>query len=76
MRKTRCSIFLTSSETVIQAKNIREAVPNLKIFEVPRLHDLLYPEEPSCYYQGLHKGEDDAHCLILHTSGSTGMHNF
>jgi acyl-CoA synthetase (AMP-forming)/AMP-acid ligase II len=73
VEKTHCNIFLATAEMASQAEVIRKAVPQLKIFQAPTTQELLGPNLPVTHYDGHHSHDADAHSLILHTSGSTGM---
>ena len=73
VEKTNCSIFLATAEMASQAETIRKAVPQLKIFQAPTIQEILDPNLPKSHYAGRHSHDADAHSLILHTSGSTGM---
>jgi acyl-CoA synthetase (AMP-forming)/AMP-acid ligase II len=73
VEKTDCNIFLATAEMASQAEVIRKAVPQLKIFQAPTTQELLDPYLHVANYAGHHSHDPDAHSLILHTSGSTGM---
>ncbi|KAG9197068.1 hypothetical protein G6514_002473 [Epicoccum nigrum] len=73
VEKTNCNIFLSTAEMASQAEVIRKAVPQLKIFQAPTTQELLDPYLHVANYAGHHSHDPDAHSLILHTSGSTGL---
>ena len=73
VEKTNCNIFLATAEMTSQAEVLRKAVPQLKIFQAPTTQELLGPDLLLSHYTGHHSHNADAHSLILHTSGSTGM---
>ena len=73
LRSMGCRKIIYSSEIESQIKEIKRAVPEVHIFEIPSLDDLMYPKSQPLSYAGCHRSELDAVCLVLHTSGSTGM---
>lgn len=75
LRQTNCSTFLYSEEVEGQVKSIKDVVPELQIFQTLSLNDIVHPKESFPAFEGRHQQSDDARCLILHTSGSTGKHS-
>jgi acyl-CoA synthetase (AMP-forming)/AMP-acid ligase II len=76
VEETACTIFLTTVDTMPQVEAIKEAVPNLKIYEAPTSQELLDPSVPAEHYPSRQSRDATAHTLILHTSGSTGTYSF
>ncbi|KAJ4991642.1 L-aminoadipate-semialdehyde dehydrogenase (nonribosomal peptide synthetase) [Stagonosporopsis vannaccii] len=73
IEKTGCKVFLTTAETVSQVEAIRSQITELRIFQAPTTQDLLDPSLSVLSYKGQHSHDAATHCLILHTSGSTGL---
>lgn len=73
LRSTRCHKIIYSSEVESQIKEIKSVFPEVNVFEVPTLADLVHPESEPLHYSGRQSSEENAACLVLHTSGSTGM---
>ncbi|KAF2636075.1 acetyl-CoA synthetase-like protein [Massarina eburnea CBS 473.64] len=73
VEKTECEIFLTTTETQSQVNSIRDAIPNLKVFEAPTVQEVLDDSLSLQHYVSRHSRDVTAHSLILHTSGSTGL---
>ena len=74
LEKAKCTVFLTSSETKPIVETIQNAVPGLKVYQVPTFDDLFYSSQHAEHYPGRHSRDMAAHTLILHTSGSTGKY--
>jgi hypothetical protein len=72
VNKTSCRAFLYTPEVELQVQQLKNAVPDLQIYMAPSLSELLHPEATHGHYVGHHSKENEAHCLILHSSGSTG----
>jgi len=72
VEKTNCEIFLATKETRPRIDAIKEAVVNLKVFEIPTVDEIVEMSLTASYYPGRHSRDADARSLILHTSGSTG----
>lgn len=72
IEETKCDVFLTTIETLPQVEIIHEAIPHLKIVQVPATAELLDPSLPTSHYAGRHSRNVASRSLILHTSGSTG----
>ncbi|KAF1977379.1 acetyl-CoA synthetase-like protein [Bimuria novae-zelandiae CBS 107.79] len=73
LEKTGCEIFMSSAETAKQVDGIREAIPHLRTVQVPKIREILEMKSSVTTYKGRHSRDVDAHSLILHTSGSTGL---
>jgi hypothetical protein len=63
---------MSTAETMPHVEVIRDAVPNLRVYQAPTTQELLDPSLPVEHYPGRHSRDVAAHSLILHTSGSTG----
>lgn len=75
VKNTACTVFLTTSETKTAVEGIRNAVPVLKVYQVPTSDELFDSSQPVEHYLGRHRRDATAPTLILHTSGSTGKGN-
>ncbi|KAF2848117.1 acetyl-CoA synthetase-like protein [Plenodomus tracheiphilus IPT5] len=73
LRKTGCEIFLTTIEMQTQLKTIQEALPEIKVYTGPTFQELFGRDEDVVKYKGRYSRDVNAHSLIIHTSGSTGL---
>jgi acyl-coenzyme A synthetase/AMP-(fatty) acid ligase len=73
LQTTKCRKIVYSAEMEEHVKDIQRAVPEIQTFEIPGLEELMYPKEQPKPYKSRHNSHSEAVCLVLHTSGSTGM---
>lgn len=72
IENTACRVFLTTIETKSAVEAIQNAVPSLKVYQIPTSEETFQSSQPVEHYPGRHSRDATAPTLILHTSGSTG----
>ncbi|RAL04515.1 acetyl-CoA synthetase-like protein [Aspergillus ibericus CBS 121593] len=73
--ETKCNRFFYSVERERKATELKQLRPELDLFQLPSLDDILESEEgirPYPFTQSYDEAEDEVF-LIVHSSGSTGM---
>lgn len=72
MEKTACKVLVTTESMPAAVEAIVEALPDLKILELPALDVLLYQQNPDYPYAKTWAEASNEPVVVIHTSGSTG----
>ncbi|KAL1885457.1 putative NRPS-like protein biosynthetic cluster [Paecilomyces lecythidis] len=73
LKATECSKFVCGVERKARILDIKKLKPDLEIIEIPSLAEMLANEAQHYPYNRTYEEVKDETCLIIHSSGTTGI---
>ena len=75
LKATECNKFICGPERKARVLDVKKLRPDLEVIEIPSLAEMLASETQHYPYNRTYEEAEDEPCLIIHSSGTTGMYN-